>query len=236
MNLKKCDNGHYYNPALFDNCPVCSSSDKTLPVGGDMPMGMPPVPPMMPPMPMGDPGMANLGRTEPLVSVGLNVGGETMPLTGAATNYNPFNAGAAPEEGATMPLNYQGNADDKAIAKDYIDPVVGWLVSVGGAQKGQDYRLHDGYNNIGRGQGMDVTIKGDSQISRERQAQVIYDAHSRSFFFVAGEGRNVLYVNGQLALKGNAIPLKAYDVINMGDTTLVFIPMCGDKFDWSDAE
>lgn len=232
MNLVKCENGHFYDSDLHDRCDICfgGGDNKTMPVDGGV--GEFPFPDPSFGAPAMGSGTANLGRTEPLQSVGLNVAGGTIPLSSPVVT---FQAGV-PDEGKTMPVIKKAIVgDDKEAAQNFIDPVVGWLVSVGGAQKGQDYRLHDGYNDIGRGSSNYVVIKGDDQISRDRQAQVIYDGQSRSFFFVAGEGRNVLRLNGQLALKGNAIPLKAYDVIQMGETTLVFIPLCGDNFDWTDA-
>jgi len=204
MNLKKCENGHFYNPALTDSCPVCSNN--TMGIDNNGTVAIDPMPSM---------------------SVAPNMGGETVPVT-PGNNFNVFNP-VAEEDPRTVPVIF-----DKVGGS--VDPVVGWLVCISGNQLGRDYRLHDGYNRIGRSERMDVCIQGDDLISREDQAYVLYDARSRSFFFVAGEGRNVLYVNNQLALKGMTMPLKAYDVINMGNTTLLFIPMCGQDFDWYDVK
>ena len=47
--------------------------------------------------------------------------------------------------------------------------VVGWLVAVSGPCRGTDYRIHTGYNYIGREAG-DICIRGDSTISAEKDA------------------------------------------------------------------
>lgn len=219
-SLKQCEHGHFYNPALSDTCPVCagSNNDAGRTVAWDQMDSAP----------------SEASKTEAVMSsaptagtIGWNIGGETVPVATAAQNFGY----TAPDEGKTMPVNF-----GKGPESNNIDPVAGWLVCVDGPKKGQDYRLHDGYNTIGRGDSNDVVIKGDEQITREKQAYITYDSQNRAFYFLAGEGRNNLYVNNQLALKGAAVQLKAYDYIRMGNSTLLFVPMCGPQFDWADLE
>lgn len=226
MNLKQCEHGHFYNPALSDTCPVCGGGNGSSDAGRTVAWNEPAAP-------------VEASKTEAVVShgfeapsatVGLNMGGSTVPVFNVSQQF--VNADPDPDAGKTVPLVFaKGGAES-----NNIDPVTGWLVCIDGPKKGQDYRLHDGYNTIGRGDSNDVVIKGDEQITREKQAYITYDAQNRAFYFMAGEGRNNLYVNNQLALKGAAIMLVAYDVIRMGNSSLLFIPMCGQQFDWADLE
>ncbi|WP_044560119.1 FHA domain-containing protein [Azospirillum sp. B4] len=112
-----------------------------------------------------------------------------------------------------------------------IDPVVGWLVCIAGPDKGRDYRLHSDRNKIGRSPNMDVFIEGDDTISRENHAQLVYSARSKTFSVVPGDGRNLIYLNDADVFTPQ--PLNPYDVIELGQTKLMFIPFCGERFDWA---
>ena len=57
----------------------------------------------------------------------------------------------------------------------------GWLVAVEGPCRGTDYRIHTGYNYIGREAG-DICIRGDSTISAQRDANVTYVPQTREFY------------------------------------------------------
>lgn len=111
-----------------------------------------------------------------------------------------------------------------------FNPVTGWLVCVKGPNKGMDFRIHSQNNHIGRAKHMDICIPGDPTISSERAATLIYDYKGKKFLIAAGTGLTLTYLNGEI-VTGSAI-LKAYDVINIGDTDLLFIPLCGEQFDW----
>ena len=112
------------------------------------------------------------------------------------------------------------------------DPVVGWLVCVKGPEMGRDYRLHSGTNFIGRSKRMDVCIENDTAISREAAASISYDDRSRGFFIQKGEVLNLIYLNGK-ALRSDA-DLNIYDRIEIGNTMLVFVPLCGQQFNWQE--
>ena len=109
------------------------------------------------------------------------------------------------------------------------DPVVGWLVCVEGPMRGNDYHLHAGYNYIGREIG-DVRISGDQQISRQNHAMIAFDDTDCVYYVGPSAGRNLLKVNGKTVL--NAVELHSYDVISIGTTKLMFVPLCGEHFSW----
>jgi hypothetical protein len=113
-----------------------------------------------------------------------------------------------------------------------INPVVAWLVCIEGKEKGRDYRILDGNNKIGRSNKMDICILGDDTISREDEAIVTYASAVKKYYIIAGTGGNVVYVNGDPLLVSQSRELNAYDKIQLGKTTLIFIPLCGEKFQW----
>lgn len=113
------------------------------------------------------------------------------------------------------------------------DPVVGWLVVVGGPGIGQFRPIFEGNNSLGRAAGNRIPIDfGDDAISSEEQAYIRYDSADRSFLFVPNLAKtNVVSVNEKRPT--GAVELAQMDVITMGRTQLVFVPFCGAEFDWS---
>jgi hypothetical protein len=114
------------------------------------------------------------------------------------------------------------------------DPVVGWLVIVGGPGIGAYRPIFEGNNTIGRAGTNRVAIDfGDDAISAEEQAYIRYDSTDRSFLFVPNLAKtNVVSVNDQRP--ASPVGLQGMDVIIMGRTQLVFVPFCGADFDWSE--
>jgi FHA domain len=111
-----------------------------------------------------------------------------------------------------------------------IDPVVGWLVCIKGTNKGRDYRLHSDLNKLGRAPNMDVCIEGDDTISRENHCQIAFSSRHKTFSIIPGDGRNLIYLNDQAVLQ--ATSLKAYDLLDLGESSFLFMPFCSDRFNW----
>jgi len=111
------------------------------------------------------------------------------------------------------------------------DPVVGWLVCVEGAEKGQDHRIHAENNYIGRSEKMDICIRGDNTVSRENHAVVSYDPQSGTFYFAPSGGRGIVRVNGKAVL--GTVELTPFDKLEIGGTSLLFVPFCGEEFRWT---
>ena len=114
------------------------------------------------------------------------------------------------------------------------DPVVGWLVVVGGPGLGAFRPIYEGNNSLGRARTQRIAIDfGDDTISSEEQAYIRYDGVDRSFLFVPNMSKtNVVSINSKKPTA--AVALSAMDVITMGRTQLAFIPFCGEDFDWSE--
>jgi hypothetical protein len=114
------------------------------------------------------------------------------------------------------------------------DPVVGWLVVVGGPGLGAFRPIYEGNNGIGRGKTQRIPIDfGDPTISSEEQAYIRYDSMDRSFLFVPNLSKtNIVAINDKKPT--GAVRLELMDVITMGRTQLAFVPFCGEEFDWSE--
>lgn len=116
----------------------------------------------------------------------------------------------------------------------FQDPVVGWLVIVGGSGLGAFRPIYEGNNTIGRGKGQRIPIDfGDDTISNEEQAYIRYDSVDRKFLLVPNLAKtNIVAVNDKKPT--GAVELSPMDLITMGRTQLVFVPFCGNDFDWSE--
>lgn len=111
-----------------------------------------------------------------------------------------------------------------------IDPVVGWLVATEGPSKGSDYRIHTERNFIGRAASMDIAITGDDTVSREKHAILTFDPKKKQFWIQPGESTGLVYLNGDAIYVPQL--LNARDMIEIGQTKLVFVPFVNDIFQW----
>lgn len=170
--------------------------------------------------------------------------GVTTDVTGGAGSFPPTqDVSGAPSGGFPPTQNITGNSSGRMGVTEMIfpgsspdapAPVVGWLVAVEGPCRGTDYRIHTGYNNIGRERG-DICIRGDKTISAEKDSTITYVHQTRKFYIAHLQGKNVLLVNGIPAI-GNGVELNSYDRISIGNTELIFIALCGEKFSWENRE
>lgn len=110
------------------------------------------------------------------------------------------------------------------------EPVVGWLVCIEGPAFGQDFKLRSGRNFIGRSLEMDVVLDGDMAVSRYKHAIVVYEPRGNMFLVQPGDAKELFYLNEKVVL--GATEIAAYDVLGLGNTKLLFIPCCSDKFNW----
>ena len=115
-----------------------------------------------------------------------------------------------------------------------VDPVTGWLVCIEGPQYGKDYKIHAGKNFIGRADNMHIQILGDNTISRINHAAIIYDSKNRSTYLLPGDSSGLAYLNGEAVY--TPVALSAFSVIEIGQSKFIFIPLCGEHFEWKDGE
>lgn len=111
------------------------------------------------------------------------------------------------------------------------DPVVGWLVCIKGEYIGEGFKLKAGRNNIGRTLSNDIALAKETTVSRERHASVIYEPNKMQFFLQPGESSGLTYLNDDLVM--TVAELKIYDKLSLGESSFVFVPLCGENFNWN---
>ncbi len=121
------------------------------------------------------------------------------------------------------------------VVFDEIDDgfVLAWLTVKNSSSKGKVFNLTSAKNTIGRADPehpVDVDIHNDRGISRGTQATIVYDPLNKKFFLQSAGGKTFVYVNKEILLTYKE--LSPYDIIRVGETDLVFVPLCCDKFSW----
>ena len=138
-----------------------------------------------------------------------------------------------PQEDTARTQLVRGKVEVKRGAFEQ-DPVVGWLVVVGGPGIGSYRPIFEGNNTLGRNSSQRIPLDfGDDSISSEEQAYIRYDSSARSFLFVPNLAKtNVVSINDKRPT--GAVELNQMDVITVGRTQVVFVPFCGPEFDWAE--
>ncbi|WP_088343250.1 MULTISPECIES: FHA domain-containing protein [Rhodomicrobium] len=151
------------------------------------------------------------------------------PSVGAPAEPGAPSKAPAPPAGGALAA-----ADLAILLKE--GPVVGWLVVIGGPGKGLCRPVYYGNNTLGRDKGQRVPINfGDDAISAEEQAYIRYDSQERKYLLIPNLAKsNLVSVNESRPTE--RVVLSYGDVIGVGQTRLMFIPLCGPNFDWADVE
>lgn len=222
MATTECGRGHIYDSDIYPSCPYCSNAqpvinfDRT--VRGDADR----VPPRG-----ARPAAYVEDRTAPVE--GVTVGRDQVR---AATS-------VMEDDGVTRPprdyararrVDEEQHTVGTMSQRLGVEPVVGWLVCVEGPDKGRAYELWGRINTIGRSEHMDVRIKGDLSISKENHARLGYDPKNNRFRLIPADSINNIYLNDDVI--DMPTQLHPYDVIEFGETKLVFVPFCSQRFTW----
>ena len=199
---RTCSAGHVYDADQFASCPYCNRNTRAI----------------------------QFGATAAPAGYGA---------TAAPAGYGAAHAGRDDTIGQTvMPeairRRMEQERDNRTVGefkrKLGYEPVVGWLVCVEGPEVGKDYRLFGRINSIGRAEGNDVVLAQEHTVSQKNHVRLAYDAKHNNFQLIPGEGTNVTYLNDEPLYVPQK--LNAYDVLEMGDTKLIFVPLCNERFHW----
>lgn len=145
----------------------------------------------------------------------------------AKTRLLGFNTGMDTDED---PFGKEANTEAAA----YTQFPVGWLVITDGPGRGAAFPLFNGVSQIGRGEGQTIRLDfGDNTISRENHAAVAYDPEQNSFFIGHGGKANLVRCNNMPVLSTQT--LSPGDKLRIGETSLMFVPLCGPDFQWTDS-
>ncbi len=246
----ECGRGHLYDPDKNPTCPYCNggqkitvaSAGRTAPIGRSVlspsrtaPVGGTPVTAAQKTAPLSGVSVTAPQKTAPLSGISVTAPQKTMPPRGyGAPAPEPVQTAPPPPPGFGVSVAAAGKTVGMMQSQMGFDPVVGWLACVAGPSRGKSYTVRGGVNSIGRSERMDIVITGDLKISAENHAKISYsDKHNR-FNLLPGEGRNIVYLNDEEVF--TPMPLHAYDLIDFGETKLLFVPLCGETFTWEDKD
>ena len=154
---------------------------------------------------------------------------ESTPGGGRSARAKTRVLGFRPPEADDDPLARAG----AACAGRGPDFPVGWLVVVEGAGRGASFALTSGVATLGRGEDQTVRLDfGDTAISRQGHASIVFDDETGRFYLGAGSRTNLVRRNGRPVLATEEVA--GGDEIRLGETTLRLVALCGDGFSWSE--
>ena len=206
MAMQQCPNGHLFDDAKNNSCPFCNEGNS-----------------LSVTVPLSDPQVAesSFPQTAPLdgyIAPNPQInnavqGGSIPPTTPLETSFGP-----------TMYVD--GAVNEKGILE-----VRGWLVCLEGEKRGEDFKIRGEKNTIGRGSENDIKLDFDNSISKGVNATISYDNRNNIFFIIPGESKNNIYINNNMLM--TPVELKDYDVIEFGNTKMIFRSLCNEAFNWS---
>lgn len=248
MNIRRCEYGHFYDGDEHgDACPFCAQvkgaqAEKNPEAPADdgaQVEGRRETEPEAVPEPEAEVEPSPAAKVGPEPSPAAKVEPEPSPAAEPTPAAEPdpeptVELEPEPEPASFSPAPAAAPAPAPEPNGAPLDPdlVVGWLVCVSGPARGRSYELHAGRNFIGRAAIMDVALPEDTAVARERQASVIFDPRTARFSVTANETRELTYVNDELVY--DHCDLTANDVLLVGSTRLMLVPLCGSGFAWAE--
>lgn len=204
MADKRCENGHFIDEA-WDICPYCPAER-----------------PSEPEIPVVRPTRAIAVEQPPRVAT-------AVPPAVPRREPAPPQRDPAPPPQPPM---------ERTVAAQKIDPaaagkryVVGWLVGLTGASRGESYPVRIGRNVLGRDRRSDIVITDDQASSHH--ADLVFRPEERRYILMDHNSTNGTYVN-EIEIEPRR-DLVGRDVIRIGAQKFLFVPLCEDGFYW-DAE
>jgi len=204
---KRCENGHFIDES-WDLCPYCPA-DNSEP---DIPVVRP----------------ARLNGPEPVSQP------QVRPVTVAPpppiTAHQPSSPRIAPPPPMERTIAVRAAGADVAASTQTKRYVVGWLVGLNGAARGESYPLRMGRNVLGRDRRSDVVVPDDQASSHH--ADLVFRPEERRFILMDHNSTNGTYVN-EVEIEPRR-DLTTKDVIRIGSHRFLFMPLCHDGFFWDD--
>lgn len=126
--------------------------------------------------------------------------------------------------------------EDTPISSDIAhDLAVGWIVIIEGPGRGCTKEVFYGMNSIGRDYNERIPLDfGDDNISRSSHAYLVFDEKQNEFYIQHGGKSNLVRLNDAPVL--SPLPIKHGDIIELGATKLMFVPLCCETFKWEDSQ
>ncbi len=172
--------------------------------------------------------------SKPVESKSLSEEIESLSASSGGKTLSFFDATMSKKRKENAPVLKDEDRDTKERQyTNYGMPVTGWLVCIEGEHLGKSFEIHMGKNSIGRGDGNDIRLSNDMAVSRDTQADIVYEPKKRIFFVVPRtDGNNLVYLNEEY-IDGRNL-LNDRDILEVGSSKLMFVRLCGDEFAWED--
>jgi hypothetical protein len=199
---KRCDNGHFIDES-WDICPYCpqDASEPEIPV------------------------------VRPRAVEAVASSPATAPSPAAA---NPFRSDDTGSRRSSSASAVAVPPMERTVAASRLDTqkryVVGWLVGLSGAARGESFPVRMGRNVIGRDRKSDIVISDDQASSHH--ADLVFRPEEKRFILMDHNSTNGTYVN-ETEIEPRR-DLSPKDVIRIGSQRFVFMPLCHDGFHWDD--
>ena len=200
MADKRCENGHFIDES-WDLCPYCPAESAESDIAIVRPTRGPEAPPTRRPTAVPPP----------------------TPAPGRVEN-PPHIVVQPPPMERTMAAQ---KIDSAAAPKRYV---VGWLVGLSGAARGESYPVRIGRNILGRDRRSDVVINDDQASSHH--ADLVFRPEERRFILMDHNSTNGTYVNDAEIEPRRDLALN--DIIRIGSHRFLFMPLCKEDFFWDE--
>ena len=204
MAIIRCVNGHYYDSAKYEDCPVCKNQDQKI---SELRIRL-------------QTGLSEIrdSMDEDVTIPIIQRGGMTVEVGGEKHHVN---GGAADEDCVTVALFSKARGTSL---------VTGWIVCIEGPLKGRDFRICHGMNWVGLNMDSDICLSGASEVSLNKHCSIVYDIKSNQFFIFAKNG--IVFLGDELAREPKM--LSAGDMIGIGNCKFEFIPFCREGRLWKE--
>lgn len=126
---------------------------------------------------------------------------------------------------------------ERTVAVQKLDPlaapkryVVGWLIGLNGAARGESFPVRIGRNVLGRDRRSDIVVNDDQASSHH--ADLVFRPEERRFILMDHNSTNGTYVNdGEIEPRRDLAPK---DVVRVGSHKYLFMPLCDEGFYWDE--
>jgi hypothetical protein len=206
---KRCENGHFIDES-WDLCPYCPAVEadaEKMPIVRPSRFGSQDArtaPPTTPP--------PTTSRTAPVAPPPPTVRREAAPVQAPPMERTV----AAAKITSETPAN-----------KRYV---VGWLIGLSGASRGESFEVRIGRNILGRDRRSDVIVNDDQASSHH--ADLVFRPEEKRFILMDHNSTNGTYVN-EVEIEPRR-DLVTKDVIRIGSQRYLFMPLCDEAFYWDD--
>ena len=203
MADKRCVNGHYIDES-WDLCPYCPQEPNE---------GIAII------QPGRDSSPTQVGQTPP-----------SRPLPRPSIAYPmPVPRENTPSQPADRTVVVRGNTENEPVGtKRYV---VGWLVALSGAARGESFAIRMGRNVLGRDRRADIFVNDDQASSHH--ADLVFRPEEGRFILMDHNSTNGTYVNEAEIEPRRDLLMR--DIIRIGGHRFLFVPLCSDAHMWDSA-